>query len=149
MIGWDSRNVKGKSQVQCCVAMQKRAKGGPGLPRTFVTLGCAGLRRRLVRARRADCATASAGRIVRPTAEAICRIAPNPDDKDQDMTEEWGQMSQAARDAAYNNSEAFPGGPAYVEALRQASLAMRAQHPEHLDLAYGPTHVIAHPLSVG
>jgi len=52
-------------------------------------------------------------------------------------TADWGGMAHAQRDAAYNNSAACPGGPAYVEALRTASAAFRAQHPEHLDLAYG------------
>ena len=55
------------------------------------------------------------------------------------MTETWGTLSQAERDAAYNNTAACPGGPAYVESLRAASLALRAQRPQHLDLAYGPS----------
>ena len=50
---------------------------------------------------------------------------------------DWGRMSHAERDAAYNNTAACPGGPAYVEALRAESLAFRAARPEHLDLAYG------------
>ncbi len=49
----------------------------------------------------------------------------------------WGLRSRAERDAAYNNTAACPGGPAYVEALRTESLAFRTQHPAHLDLAYG------------
>ncbi len=55
------------------------------------------------------------------------------------MMDDWGTLSRAARDAAYNNTAACPGGPAYVEALRAASLAFRAAHPAHLDLPYGPT----------
>ena len=55
------------------------------------------------------------------------------------MTDDWGALSRAARDAAYNNTAACSGGPAYVEALRADSLAFRAQHPAHLDLPYGPT----------
>ena len=51
----------------------------------------------------------------------------------------WGRMSRAERDAAYNNTAACPGGPAYVEALRAASAAFRTAQPEHLDLAYGPS----------
>ena len=51
----------------------------------------------------------------------------------------WGTLGQAERDAAYNNQVACPGGAAYVAALREVSLAMRAAHPAHLDLQYGPT----------
>ena len=54
-------------------------------------------------------------------------------------TADWGRMSRAERDAAYNNTAACPGGPAYVEALRTDSAAFRAQRPQHLDLAYGAT----------
>ena len=52
---------------------------------------------------------------------------------------DWGTLSQAERDTAYNNTAACPDGPAYVAALREESLAMRAAHPAHLDLAFGPT----------
>lgn len=52
---------------------------------------------------------------------------------------EWGKISRAARDAAYNNAAACPDGPAYVAALRGESLSFRAAHPAHLDLAFGPT----------
>ena len=55
------------------------------------------------------------------------------------MTDDWGALSRAARDAAYNNTAACPAGPAYMDALRAASADFRARHPEHLDLAYGPT----------
>ena len=54
-------------------------------------------------------------------------------------TADWGRMSRAERDAAYNNTAACPGGPATMEALRAASAAFRAAHPEHLNLAYGAT----------
>jgi len=50
---------------------------------------------------------------------------------------DWGRMSRAERDTAYNNTAACPDGPAYIEALRTASAAFRAAHPDHLDLAYG------------
>lgn len=52
---------------------------------------------------------------------------------------DWGTLSQADRDAAFNNTAACPDGPAYVAALREESLAMRAANPAHLDLAYGRT----------
>jgi len=55
------------------------------------------------------------------------------------MMPDWGILPRAARDAAYNNTAACPGGPAYVEALRAASVAFRAAHAAHLDLPYGPT----------
>ncbi len=58
---------------------------------------------------------------------------------DGSAAEGWSALSRAERDAAYNNTAACPGGPAYVEALRAESLAFRAQHPAHLDLPYGPT----------
>ena len=57
----------------------------------------------------------------------------------QAMIPHWGLLARAERDAAYNNTAACPGGPAYVEALRAASLALRARRPDHLDLAYGPS----------
>ncbi len=50
---------------------------------------------------------------------------------------DWGRMSRAERDAAYNNTAACPDGPAYIEALRAASAAFRAARPDHLGLAYG------------
>ena len=52
---------------------------------------------------------------------------------------EWGGLSRAERDAAYNNTAACPGGPDYVAALRTESLAFRAAHPAHLDQSFGPT----------
>lgn len=52
-------------------------------------------------------------------------------------TADWGRMGRAERDAAYNNTAACPGGPAYMEALRADSAAFRAARPEHLDLPYG------------
>jgi acetyl esterase/lipase len=53
--------------------------------------------------------------------------------------QDWGRMSRVERDAAYNNTDACPNGPAYVEALRAASAAFRAARPEKLDLRYGAT----------
>jgi arylformamidase len=50
----------------------------------------------------------------------------------------WGTMSQAERDAAYNNRAAVPDS-ATLNARREAqSAAFRAAHPEHLDVRYGP-----------
>ena len=50
----------------------------------------------------------------------------------------WGAMSKAERDAAYNNSDAVRNSPALNEARIAASAAFRKAHPGHLDLKYGP-----------
>ena len=42
---------------------------------------------------------------------------------------EWGQMSRAARDAAYNNSLAVPDSPALNQARIEASAAFRTSVP--------------------
>lgn len=50
----------------------------------------------------------------------------------------WGAMSRAERDAAYNNSAAVTNSPALNAAREAASARFRATHPEHLDLRFGP-----------
>jgi arylformamidase len=50
----------------------------------------------------------------------------------------WGAMSRAERDAAYNNSEAVKNSPQLNAARAAASAEFRAAHPGHLDLRYGP-----------
>ncbi len=50
----------------------------------------------------------------------------------------WGAMSRAARDAAYNNSAAVANSPELNAARAADSAAFRAAHPRHLDLRYGP-----------
>ena len=50
----------------------------------------------------------------------------------------WGAMSRAERDAAYNNSAAVADSPVLNAAREAASVAFRAAHPGHLDLRYGP-----------
>ncbi len=52
---------------------------------------------------------------------------------------DWGRMSRPERDAAYNNTDACPDGPAYVAAMRAASEAYRVAESTKLDLRYGPT----------
>lgn len=47
-------------------------------------------------------------------------------------------MSQAERDAAYNNSAACPDGAARVARWTEASLATRARPESRLDIAYQP-----------
>jgi len=51
---------------------------------------------------------------------------------------EWGSLSHAARDAAYNNSAAVADSPALNAAREARSAEFCAAHPAKLDLAYGP-----------
>ena len=50
----------------------------------------------------------------------------------------WGTMSRAERDAAYNNSLAVKNSAELNAAREAASAAFRQKHPKHLDLRYGP-----------
>lgn len=50
----------------------------------------------------------------------------------------WDTLSQAARDAAYNNNAAVADSAAWVAARDEAAAAYRAAHPERLDIPYGP-----------
>lgn len=49
----------------------------------------------------------------------------------------WGEMSRAARDAAYNNRAAAPHGAALNSERAEASAAFRTAHRGALDLPYG------------
>jgi hypothetical protein len=51
---------------------------------------------------------------------------------------DWGKLTQAERDAAYNNSLAVPGSAEMNEARSAASATFRDKHPGALDLPYGP-----------
>ncbi len=51
---------------------------------------------------------------------------------------DWGMMSRAERDAAYNNSAAVANSPALNAARIEASAQCRASWGGHLDLPYGP-----------
>ena len=51
---------------------------------------------------------------------------------------DWGTMSRAERDAAYNNSAAVADSPALNAARIAASAACRAAWPGSLDVPYGP-----------
>jgi arylformamidase len=51
---------------------------------------------------------------------------------------DWGNLTQAERDAAYNNSLAVADSVALNEARSAASATFRAARPGALDLAYGP-----------
>jgi dienelactone hydrolase len=50
----------------------------------------------------------------------------------------WGTLSRAERDAAYDNIAAVPDSLALNAARAEASAAFRAAHSGHLDLRYGP-----------
>jgi hypothetical protein len=47
----------------------------------------------------------------------------------------WGTMSQAARDAAYNNAAAVSDSSQITERWVAASTTFRGQRPQHIDLA--------------
>lgn len=53
-------------------------------------------------------------------------------------TPDWRGMSQAERDAGLNNVNAVAGCAAIIAGWEQRAAAMRAAHPDHLDLRYGP-----------
>jgi arylformamidase len=50
---------------------------------------------------------------------------------------DWGTMSRAARDAAYNNAAAVANSAALSQQRREASAAYRAAHAKALDVPYG------------
>jgi arylformamidase len=50
----------------------------------------------------------------------------------------WALLTQAQRDAAYNNSAAVPDSARHVAARNAASAACRSDPAHRLDLAYGP-----------
>jgi arylformamidase len=52
--------------------------------------------------------------------------------------QDWGCLSRAERDAAYNNSAAVPNSAALNQARIEASARFRADVPGVLDLPYGP-----------
>jgi arylformamidase len=52
--------------------------------------------------------------------------------------EAWQSMDRRALDQAYNNSAAVPEGAQMFKEWQARSAQVREQHPEHLDLSYGP-----------
>lgn len=50
----------------------------------------------------------------------------------------WGMMTKAERDAAYNNTDAVTNSPELNAARIAASEVFRRAHAQHLDLRYGP-----------
>src|SRR5580692_3135878 len=51
---------------------------------------------------------------------------------------DWRGMSQQDRDNGLNNGAAVAGSGGIVDGWDRLSLEMRARHPDHLDLRYGP-----------
>jgi acetyl esterase/lipase len=51
---------------------------------------------------------------------------------------DWRTLSQQDRDLGFNNGVAVPGSADIVTGWDRRSAEMRAQHPDHLDLRYGP-----------
>lgn len=51
---------------------------------------------------------------------------------------DWGMMSRAERDAAYNNSAAVADSAEHVARWTAAAAVWRAAHPKYLDIAYAP-----------
>jgi acetyl esterase/lipase len=58
-------------------------------------------------------------------------------DEPKDPRLNWGMLSQAERDAAYDNNKAVANSPALIVARNEASARMRALRPAALDIAYG------------
>lgn len=54
------------------------------------------------------------------------------------QTNNWQTLDRAALDRAYNNSAAAPESTAMFKEWIGRSEKLREQHPEHLNLAYGP-----------
>jgi arylformamidase len=52
---------------------------------------------------------------------------------------DWGLMTQAERDAAYNNAAAVPDRERLIRIRNEAGERYRALHPSHLDIPYGPS----------
>ncbi|MBV8538518.1 MAG: alpha/beta hydrolase [Alphaproteobacteria bacterium] len=59
------------------------------------------------------------------------------DDEPRDPRLDWAALSQAERDAAYDNNKAVANSPALITARNQASAQARASRPAVLDIAYG------------
>lgn len=51
---------------------------------------------------------------------------------------DWRKLTQEQLDLGFNNSAAVPETPAIIGEWDRLSAGMRASHPQHLDLRYGP-----------
>jgi len=58
-------------------------------------------------------------------------------DDPRDPRTNWTALSQAERDAAYDNNKAVANSPALIAARNDASATLRARHPTLLDIPYG------------
>jgi arylformamidase len=54
-----------------------------------------------------------------------------------DPRQNWAALSQAERDAAYDNNKAVANSPALIAARNEASAKFRASHATALDIPYG------------
>jgi acetyl esterase/lipase len=55
-----------------------------------------------------------------------------------DPRDRWASLTQAERDAAYDNNAAVADSPALIQKRNAGSAAFRAAHPAGLDMPYGP-----------
>ena len=65
-------------------------------------------------------------------------ISPVPMYAANDPRLHWHTLSQAERDAAYDNNKAVANSPALIAARNEASAGLRAAHTAALDIPYGP-----------
>ncbi len=55
-----------------------------------------------------------------------------------DPRSRWDSLTQAQRDAAYDNNAAVPDSPALIAERNDGSAAYRERYPANLDIPYGP-----------
>ena len=60
------------------------------------------------------------------------------DSEPKDPRQDWSALSQAERDAAYDNNKAVADSPALVAARNAASAKLQALHPRTLESPMGP-----------
>jgi arylformamidase len=68
----------------------------------------------------------------------IDAVSPIPTYASNDPRLHWHTLSQAERDAAYDNNKAVTNSPALIAARNEASAGLRAAHSAALDIPYGP-----------
>ena len=67
----------------------------------------------------------------------IDAISPVPMYASNDPRLHWHTLSQAERDAAYDNNKAVANSAALIAARNEASAVLRAAHTAALDIPYG------------
>jgi arylformamidase len=65
-------------------------------------------------------------------------ISPVPKYASSDPRSQWHLLSQAERDAAYDNNKAVANSPALIAARNEASAKLRSARVSTLDIPYGP-----------